>query len=76
MKGDARKRAKSQKSESSVSSRDTNEHTKPATAPKQKLDVSGLYDLQQVKRLLDDEVIAVSPISPYLCTVEKPAPHR
>lgn len=27
---------------------------------KPKLDKSGLYDLQQVKRLLDDEVIAVS----------------
>lgn len=30
-----------------------------AASPRAKIDKSGLYDLQQVKRLLDDEIISV-----------------
>lgn len=33
-----------------------------------KIDKSGLYDLMQVKRLLDDELIAVRHLTPHIHT--------
>lgn len=52
-------------SDSTVTAAETSGAAKTATsdAPRAKLDKSGLYDLQQVKRLLDDEVIAVCAVS-------------
>lgn len=43
-----------------TSGAETGSSTPAVTNPRAKIDKSGLYDLAQVKRLLDDEMIEVS----------------